>query len=141
MRIYPDDREAAPVQLTLSEFVEEAVPYYTALGEGNREDELKFLKFVLAGRRGLELHNQRSITLNPIQGLRNIEHITTSRDFDSLIGTTKTLPYSVPLTVWPIPSFRDTLKSNNHVTSVAFDNQVRLGGSHLPLIYTDSIML
>lgn len=124
MRAYPDDREVNPVQLTLSEFVEEAVPYYTASQNGNRDDELKFLKFALAGRRGLDLNNQRSITLNPIQGLRNIDQITASRDYDSLIGTTKTLPYRVPLTVWPIPSFRDTLKSNNHVTSVAFDSQV-----------------
>jgi hypothetical protein len=102
IRAYPDDREVNPVQLTLSEFVEEAVPYYTASQNGNRDNELKFLKFTLAGRRGLDLNDQRSITLNPIQGLRNIDQITASRDYDSLIGTTKTLPYRVPLTVWPV---------------------------------------
>ena len=85
---------------------------------------MRFLKFILAGRRGLDIDIQRNITLNVCQGLPDILQITATRDFDSLIGTTKTLPYSVPFTVWPAPSFRDTLTANNHVTAIASDNQV-----------------
>ncbi|KAG9308264.1 hypothetical protein JVU11DRAFT_12151 [Chiua virens] len=121
MRLYPDDREPEPVQLTLSEFVREASGYYNAIGNHNRDDELEFLKFVLAGRRGLQLNDQRSITVNAIQGQPDIDRVTATHDYDSLIGTTQTLPYLVALTVWPVPSFRDTLKSNNHVTSIAYN--------------------
>ncbi|KAH0826430.1 hypothetical protein J3R83DRAFT_5408 [Lanmaoa asiatica] len=123
VRLYPDDREPEPVQLTLSEFVREASRYYTAIANNNRDDELKFLKFVLAGRRGLDLNHQRSITINAIQGQPDIQNVTATRDYDSLIGTTQSLPYLVSLTVWPVPSFRDTLKSNNHITALAYNNQ------------------
>ncbi|KAG8214946.1 hypothetical protein J3R82DRAFT_10136 [Butyriboletus roseoflavus] len=120
---YPDDREDEPVQLTLSEFIQEGVGYYNRLGRSDNDD-LTFLKFILAGRRGLDLDEQRTITLNVTQAEPDILHATMTRDYDSLIGTTRTLPYLVPLTVWPIPSFRDMLKMSNHVTSVAYDRNV-----------------
>ncbi|KAG8218047.1 hypothetical protein J3R82DRAFT_3387 [Butyriboletus roseoflavus] len=127
---YPDDREDEPVQLTLSEFIQEGVGYYNRLGRSDNDD-LTFLKFILAGRRGLDLDKQRTITLNVTQAEPDILRATTTRDYDSLIGTTRTLPYLVPLTVWPIPSFRDTLKMSNHVTSVAYD---RNGNAiHVPM--------
>ena len=66
----------------------------------------------------MDLEEQRTITLDVTQGQSDIWNITTTRDYDSLIETTKTLPYLVPLTVWPIPSFRDTLKTSNHVTYI-----------------------
>ena len=124
-RAYPDDRQDEPVQLTLSQFVQEASEYFLNM-TNSRDDEQTFLKFILAGRRGLQREEQRSITLNMTQGQPNIRDITVTRDYDSLIGTTKTLPYLVPLTVWPVPSFRDTLTANNHVTSVAHDHNVSL---------------
>jgi hypothetical protein len=123
MRAYPDDRADEPVQLTLSEFIQEGAEYYHRIGDSD-DDDLTFLKFVLAGRRGLDMEEQQSITLNVTQGQPDIRNVTTTRDYDSLIGTTKTLPYLVPLTVWPIPSFRDTLKTSNHVTSIAYDGNV-----------------
>lgn len=125
MRPYPDDREVQPVQLTFSEFTQEATRYYTSMD--SLEDEHKFLKFVLAGRCGLDLEDQYTVTVNATQGQRDIIRPTITRDYDSLIGTTKTLPYSVALTVWPVPNFRDTLTTNNHITSIAFDQRV----SHL----------
>ena len=133
MRAYPDDREDDPVQLTLSEFVEEGAEYYRQVGE-SEDDDMTFLKFVLAGRRGLDLEEQRTITLNVTQGQPDIRNITATRDYDSLIGTTKTLPYLVPLTVWPVPSFRDTLKTSNHVTSIAYDGNVSLMPSPRPAL-------
>lgn len=123
IRAYPDDREDNPVQLTLSEFVQEGAEYYHHVGDSDNDD-LTFLKFILAGRRGLDLEEQRTITLNVTQGQPDIRNVTTTRDYDSLIGTTKTLPYLVPLTVWPVPSFRDTLKTSNHVMSIAYDGNV-----------------
>lgn len=109
--------------MTLSEFIAEAVRYHGEKDNGHNEEH-KFLKFVLAGRRGLALEDQCTITLNVTQGQADIRNVTMTRDYDSLIGTTKTLPYSVALTVWPIPSFRDTITANNHITSVAFNMQV-----------------
>lgn len=132
-RPYPDDRSDEPDQLVLSEFVEEAARYYRRMAR-SRDDELKFLKFILAGRRGLELETQDTITLNVMQGQPDIHNATVTRDFDSLIGTTKTLPYRVALTIWPVPSFRDTLATNNHINSLAIDDQV--GISSYKLGYT-----
>lgn len=127
LRAYPDDREHNPVQLTLLQFVDEGIRYYEAIKGGSKEDELTFLKFILAGRRGLDINDQDNITLNVSQGLPDIRGVNATRDFDSLIGTTKTLPYSVPVTIWPAPSFRDTLTTNSHVTAIALDNEVCLG--------------
>ncbi|KAI6009140.1 hypothetical protein EDC04DRAFT_2610733 [Pisolithus marmoratus] len=97
--------------------------YWNAIEGGTREDELKFLKFILAGRDGVELQDQRNVTLNVLQGLPDISQVAVTHDYDSLISTTKTLPYIMPLTVWPSPSFRDTLKVNNHVTALAINNE------------------
>ncbi|KAI6142091.1 hypothetical protein BKA82DRAFT_4018243 [Pisolithus tinctorius] len=97
MCLYPDDHECNPVQLTLHQAKE------------NKEQSLKFLKFALAGWDGVDLDDQQNVTLNVLQGIQGIQDITVTHDYDSLIGTTKTLPYRAPLTVWPAPSFRDTL--------------------------------
>ena len=126
MPIYPDDREHNPVQLTLRQFIDEALHYYNAIVDGTNDDMLRFLKFVLASCHGLDLDTQRNITLNTCQALSDITEVTSTRNFDSLIGTTKTLPYRVPFTVWPAPSFRDMLTANNHVTAIAINNQVSL---------------
>lgn len=136
MRPYPDDREDEPVQFTLSQFVRQAARYFIQMkNTQDPDDEQTFLKFVLAGRRGLEREEQRSVTLNVTQGQSDIEDVTTTRDYDSLIGTTKTLPYLVPLTVWPVPSFRDTLTASNHVTSIAYDRNVSLPCLSLSHLY------
>ena len=124
MRPYPDNRECNPIQLSLHQFVDKGISYYNAIEDGSHVQRIKFLKLILAGRDGLDLDTQRNITLNVCQGLDDIADVTTTRDFDSLIGTTKTLPYSVPLMVWPVPSFRETLKNNSHVTAIALDDEV-----------------
>ena len=38
------------------------------------------------------------------------------RDIDSAIGVTQDLPFRRPLAIFPLPSFRDTLTQDNHVT-------------------------
>ena len=123
-RLYPDDREANPDQLTFREFVQEACQLYQAIEDGDQDDELTFLKFVLAGHRGLDPMSQCSITINALQGIPDIQDIRVTHDFDSLIGLTRTLPYLVPLMVWPVPPFRETLKVNNHVMAVAINSEV-----------------
>lgn len=72
MRLYPDDCEENPVQLTLQDFINEGLEYYEAVAQGDQNDKLKFLKFMLAGRRGLDLNNQHSIMLNVPQGIPDI---------------------------------------------------------------------
>ena len=124
MRTYPDDRERTPIQMSLRQFVNKGIAYFNAIQDGSHIERMSFLKFILAGRKGLDLDTQRNVTLNVCQGLDEITQVTTTRDFDSLIRTTRTLPYSAPLTVWPAPPFRDTLTKNNHVTAIAFDNEV-----------------
>ncbi|KAI5984195.1 hypothetical protein F5J12DRAFT_787609 [Pisolithus orientalis] len=122
MCLYPDDCECNPVQLTLHQWVRQGLEYWDRAKE-NREQALKFLKFALAGWDGVDLDDQWNVTLNVLQGIQDIQDITITCDYDSLIGTTKTLPYRVPLTVWPAPSFRDTLTINNHVTAPAINSQ------------------
>lgn len=45
------------------------------------------------------------------------------RDVDSVIGTSRDLPFTTSIAIFPVPSFVDTLKKNNKVT-VAIDHQV-----------------
>lgn len=116
-RLYPDDRAAEPDQRTFREFVTEARDLYRASIAPEREpnSELKFLKFVLAGRRGMHLEDQTDVSLNTAQGLPPFRRVTVTRDYDSLIGITRGLPYRVPMAIWPVPPFRDVLKQNAHI--------------------------
>lgn len=54
----------------------------------------------------------------------NEDDYVTSGDFDSAFGQTKDLPFVMPLAVFPIPSFQDTLTKNNHCKGDAYDSQV-----------------
>ena len=72
--LYPNDCEENPIQLTLQEFINEGLQYYNTVEEGDQDDKLTFLKFMLAGCCGLNLNNQCSITLNVCQGLPDVMH-------------------------------------------------------------------
>lgn len=125
-RLYPDDHEIFPDQITFRQFVEEARQLYIDMTAPNPNHgaELTFLKFVLAGRRGLNLADQRDVALNTLQGLPPLGAINLMRDYDSLMGITYDLPYSVALSIWPVPPFREVLKENNHITALIFNDMV-----------------
>lgn len=118
---YPDDRSATPDSLSL----------YAVLQRCNellQEDENAFVRFILAGRQqtGPQLTDTRAWALNLEQDLQDVnpDLIIKRRDYDSLIGATITLPYRDAVTVWPIPPFRDTLKTHTHIRAWAIVNNV-----------------
>lgn len=125
---YPDDHSNYPVHLTLFEFVDEAIKYYKTMSqERTLNDERKFLKFLLAGRRGLYREEQDTIALDMLRGPESIQEVTMTRDFDVLFGTTRSLPYTSALTAWPISPLTDTLAMQDHNNHPALDIHV----SHL----------
>ena len=66
--------------------------------------------------------------MNPCQALPPLllPQLQISRDFDSLIGTTSNLPYTVALAVYPVPPFHETLIYTNHIKSLAYDSTVSM---------------
>ena len=80
-------------------------------------DTTDFVRFALAGRYILFDELRRAyvhptLTLPPVLDVP----LTLTRDFDSLIGISNDLPFSVPISIFPVPRFRDTLTSDNHLT-------------------------
>lgn len=76
------------------------------------------------------------VILTPSQGfpLANPATTTCTRDIDSLIGRHHDLPFTTSLEFFPVPSFRDTLKSSNHV-NIKIRSNVRLSTNSYPTIY------
>jgi hypothetical protein len=106
---YPDENLPA-LQMDLGEFVRKS----QELSEGDDSDA--FARFVLAGRLATDqgLHrvfiNARQNAHAPPEGTFDVR-----RDFDSAIGITQDLPFTAALSVYPMPSFEDTLKKDNHL--------------------------
>lgn len=98
--LYPDYRGSHPDQRTFKKFVREAKQLYTTSIDPEQEDnaELKFLKFILAGCRGLNLHNQFNIIPDATQSLPPFQVINITYDYDSLISIMKDLPYFCTIT-------------------------------------------
>lgn len=66
--------------------------------------------------REMETGNRRLI-LKPELGIPHVEHrgdCTITRDCDSVIGHCEDLPFAVPLALFPLARFEDTLKKTNH---------------------------
>ena len=126
-RLYPDDHQSNPNQLTFRQFILETHALYFNMvnNVGKDEDhELKFLKFILAGHSGLNLQGQEHVSLNTLQDLPPLGHIHVTHDYDLLMGITFNLPYRVTLGIWPVPPFKETLSQNSHITTPAFNPEV-----------------
>lgn len=126
-RSYPDDREIDAIQLSFQEFCDKARDLFLALQDASSEQEEKaaakaFYRFVLAGRTYSEDHIPKHITVNACQGLSPEVDYSITRDFDSLIGYSKDLPYTQHIELSPIPNFRFTLKTNNHMLALAYNH-------------------
>ena len=98
------------------------IPQYVDLGrqfldEGTPEGVDKFIDLVMAGR--LHLHDELyRILVNARQGaiVPAIEDCTITLDFDSLQAVSPDLPLKCPLSIFPVPDFKYTLRKPVHIT-------------------------
>lgn len=123
-RSYPDDREPTPLQLSFVEFTKKARQLFIDLQDTTDPNQERvaakdFYRFVLAGRIYVD-DLERHVTLNSCQGQDSNVQYTLTRDYDSLIGISKDLPYSKHIELLPIPPFRMTLTQSNHLTGTVF---------------------
>jgi hypothetical protein len=109
------DEDLPEVQISLKSFVFAAQSLFPPNPELT-QDLNTFVRFVLAGR--LLQNNQLSrVFVNAKQGGNSppIHECQILRDFDSVIGVSRDLPYTVPMAIFPLASFRDTLTADNHL--------------------------
>lgn len=106
---YPDDLLPA-TQVGLSEFNSLA---QDMLDAGHTDD---YVKLILGGRVWDEDKETR-VFMNALQGCEpaRLSNCTLTGDFDSLIGFSPRLPIAVPLSVFPVPNFKFTLKKPIHI--------------------------
>lgn len=98
----------------------------------------RFIRFLLAGHMG----SGNQVFINSRQGAQSLAEndFVVMRDIDSAIGISKDLPFVVPIGIFPVPSFRDTLKVDNHVK---FDrekcciSQAQVCPFYLPVLSND----
>ena len=80
--------------------------------------ESTFVRFCLAGITfdGLD-GAEASLTVDPTRPRTRCEDspFTVTRNFDSLIGLTRNLPFNTALPFFPLPPFKETLKRSNHL--------------------------
>lgn len=124
-RAYPDDREENGVQHSFQQFVAHAQQLYVRMQEPDlapdeeRHASKQFLQFALTGRMRLN-DVPRHATLNASQDLLAPGRYQITRDYDSLIGATKDLPYNTQLALCPVPPYRDVLYKPNHIKALAY---------------------
>lgn len=93
-----------------------------------KQDVYKFVRFVLAGRYIGEGPMSR-VFVNAKQGLHTglpDGAVNVTRDYDSILGISNDLPYMSALAVFPLPPFKETLKKNNHMCSLAYNSRVSI---------------
>lgn len=121
---YPDE-ELEQDTYTLCEFNDKVQALLEEFEHHKNPSDL--VRFILAGRdmqpdgsgrrACIDIHMDPSTKVSP-------EEIETSRDYDSFIGCSRNLPFRKAISVYPVPSFRDTLTSDNHMVCPDFDNMV-----------------
>jgi hypothetical protein len=92
------------------------------------DDELvlPFIRFVLGGRKVDHL-DEDDMGLNPTihrvavdprleLGAPSSGQVQFTRDYDSIIGCTRSFPLTVPIDIWVVPPFSETLTSNVFLT-------------------------
>lgn len=112
---YPDDSSDI-IQMSLQEFTRRAEQLSHV---ENGEDA--YVRFVLAGR-DMRDGREHCIVVNPLQAadIPDANMFKFTRDFDSIIGITKDIPYTQSLSVFPVPPFAETLKDRSHVMGLAY---------------------
>ena len=77
-----------------------------------------FLDLVLAGRHtdpDQVLHRVKIDVLRDADHIDTIPEVKITRDYDSIIGLSTKLPYTVPLSILPVPNFNDCMRRTNHL--------------------------
>jgi len=87
------------------------------------ENDLTLMNLMLCGRHGntvpprqFETHQRVSVNARMDATVPEVYEVILTRDYDSAIGITRNLPFTVPLAVFPVPPFGETLKKDNHLT-------------------------
>ena len=116
---YPDE-DLPELQLSIKQYVDMASRLLTG-----PEDIYDFCRMVLAGRVKVD-GVERRIFLNARQDLEPIDprFCTRTRDYDSLCACTQTLPFTAPLSVFPVSPFKETLTADNHLAGRAYNRAV-----------------
>lgn len=114
----PYSDETLPVvTLSLREFNDQA--HFILNSNRHHPRYFDFVNFVLAGRIPLEDGTIGRVKLDPIKDLddmSNQDSVIVTRDYDSIIGISTKIPFTVPVAVYPLANFRDSLRRTNHLT-------------------------
>lgn len=101
--------EAGPVSLSFEQFVHTANILY----EAENDEELGHL--ILSGRYGddktVHIHNNDNFI-----SAERLPRLATTRDLDSFLAVSRTLPYSCCLPILLVPNPLDKLSSDVHIT-------------------------
>jgi hypothetical protein len=104
---------------------------FVAESQSCQNDPIKLINFMLCGRfgdcvAGGGFETEERVSVNPRMDGRVplIDEIMLTRDYDSAIGITRTLPFTRPLAVYPVPPFGETLKRDNHIMHAIMDPSV-----------------
>ncbi|KAI6115495.1 hypothetical protein EDD16DRAFT_1708646 [Pisolithus croceorrhizus] len=116
---YPNDRDLLTPPLSLSQFVNIAHQLGTRPDGAN-----KHVQFVMASRQN-QRGTQYIVRVNPLMDEPDInpDDFTFIHDYDSIIGFSDNLPFRVPLGIFLVPPFNETLKKESHITGLAYDGQ------------------
>lgn len=99
---------------SLEQFVETAKQILLS----GRDDAIhRFLQFVLAGKSFDPAGRAKRVRLIPSMHTPAVDtlRLRATRDFDSLIGITTSLPFRRAIAIYPLPNFQDTLRKSNHL--------------------------
>ena len=94
-------------------------------------DPRDFVQFVLAGRLKQDDGSEMRVFLNSrddayVPGRGEYGY---KRDYDSAFGATRDMPFTAAMAVFPVASFADTLKKDNHIKGLAIASDVRCNAS------------
>lgn len=83
--------------------------------------------FLLCGKAIVDEGNQHQhcAHIDVMQNSLSAQHasrITATRDYDSVLGWSDELAYNMPLTVWPVPPFNETLTRDVHLSYTTIIN-------------------
>ena len=116
---YPD--EYLPVLcLGLDDFNRRAFSFL------EQENFPQFIGLVLGGRT-MDNGKLHRVVINPIlssASLMKSVKLTRYGDVDSVIGVTTQLPFTCPISIYPVPLFNRTLQKNVHVQYEYIDRMV-----------------
>ena len=95
---------------------------------GGGDNVFDYVQAVLAGRYYNEdEHEEKRIFIDGLYGLTqptacayedipDEDEYHISRDYDSILGHSESLPYKVPIGIYPVPPHNETLSKNVHIT-------------------------